>query len=113
MPQAYGWGSIKNGKGTAMSESAWRSNAAETRNPVLRLLSPDVLQSLPPDSKEALRVLLLALRADAQINAEKCWRKHKAPMAAYWKAVAVYAGHTSRILRPAPQLSPEAKWAQW
>lgn len=39
------------------------------------------------------------IRRDAQERAEKCWKKHKAPMAAYWKAVSVYAGHTARLCR--------------
>jgi hypothetical protein len=47
-----------------------------------------------------LRDLLLAIRADAQARAAECWRKHKAPMACYWKAVAVYAGHAARLTRP-------------
>jgi hypothetical protein len=45
--------------------------------------------------------LLLDIRQDAQVRAEKSWRSHKAPMAAYWKAVAVYAGHAARLLRAA------------
>lgn len=43
--------------------------------------------------------MLMDLRRDAADNAEKSWKKHKAPMAAYWKAVAVYAGHAARLLR--------------
>ena len=46
-----------------------------------------------------LRDILKDISADARVKAEKCWRTHKAPMAAYWKAVAVYAGHTARALR--------------
>lgn len=30
---------------------------------------------------------------------EKSWRTHKAPMALYWKCVAVYAGHIARLCR--------------
>jgi hypothetical protein len=55
--------------------------------------------ALPPGSRDALRQLLLDLRADAQDNAQKCWKRHKAPMAVYWKCVAVYAGHIARLLR--------------
>jgi len=70
------------------------------RNPITSL--PDAvaaLQSLPNDSRQALRVALLAIRRDAAQRAEVSWRKHKAPMAAYWKAVAVYAGHIARLVR--------------
>jgi hypothetical protein len=77
-----------------------RSSRPEIRNPVLKLASAKALRDLPPEAKEALRLVLVDLRADAQVNADKCWKKHKAPMAAYWKCVSVYVGHTARILRP-------------
>ena len=54
---------------------------------------------LPQDSRDALRDALLDLRYDAQVRAEYCWRKHKAPMALYWKVVGVYAGHLARALK--------------
>lgn len=77
-----------------------RSSRPDVRNPITSL--PDAvaaLQSLPNDSRQALRVALLAIRRDAAQRAEVSWRKHKAPMAAYWKAVAVYAGHIARLVR--------------
>lgn len=76
-----------------------RSAQATVRNPLLALPAARQVEQLPPDARAALRALLLAIRADAQARAEQSWRKHKAPMAAYWKAVAVYAGHISRIAR--------------
>lgn len=76
-----------------------RSSLAETRNPILRLPAAKKLQNLPPEAREALRLVLLEMRFDCLANADKCWKKHKAPMAAYWKAVGVYAGHISRTLR--------------
>jgi uncharacterized membrane protein len=76
-----------------------RSNLAGVRNPVLRLKSIAGLQNLPPEAKAALRSVLMDMRADSRELAEQCWKKHKAPMAAYWKAVSVYAGHLSRALR--------------
>ena len=57
------------------------------------------LQSLPPDVRAQLCRVLLQLRREARVNAETSWRRHKAPMAAYWKAVSVYAGHLARALR--------------
>ncbi len=77
-----------------------RSRRIEVRNPVVGLPAFLDLRMLPPESKAALRQVLKDLNADAQARAEKCWRKHKGPMAAYWKAVAVYAKHTARALRP-------------
>jgi hypothetical protein len=57
------------------------------------------MQKLPVEQRHAMRALLREVSADARERAELAWRKHKAPMAAYWKAVAVYAGHTARALR--------------
>lgn len=57
------------------------------------------IKTLPPEARAALRALLLEIRADARQRAEKCWKKHKAPMAAYWKALSVYAGHTARLCK--------------
>lgn len=79
-----------------------RSVRATVRNPLLALPAAADLQRLPADAKAALRALLLEIRTDARARANECWRKHKAPMAAYWKAVAVYANHTARLLRSAP-----------
>jgi hypothetical protein len=79
--------------------TADRSSLAQVRNPLLALPGAKRLRALPPEAKTALRALLMDIRKDAQARAEQCWRKHKAPMAAYWKALAVYAGHASRLLR--------------
>ena len=75
-----------------------RSNRAEVRNPVLALPSIRHLQALDPETRALLRALLLDLRADARARADKCWRTRKPPLAAYWAAVAVYAGHVARAL---------------
>lgn len=56
-------------------------------------------KSLPTPARIALRAALLDLRADALRRAELQWRRHKAPMALYWKVVGVYAGHLARSLR--------------
>lgn len=76
-----------------------RSNRAEVRNPVLALPAIRRLNALPPPARDALAAVLDDIATDARARAEACWRKHKAPMAAYWKAVAVYARHTARALR--------------
>ena len=75
-----------------------RSYRREVRNPLLALPGVKVLQYLPPETREALRVALRSIQADARHRADKCWRTHKAPMAVYWKAVGVYAGHLARVL---------------
>lgn len=76
-----------------------RSNRAEVRNPVLLLPAFRLLIGHP--SSHHVAGILSDLQADARDRADKCWRKHKAPMAAYWKAVAVYAGHLARALQKA------------
>lgn len=70
-----------------------------TGNPMLALPGVKRMQTLPPESRDAIRAALLDLRFDAATRAEKSWRTHKAPMAAYWKAVSVYAGHLARAIR--------------
>lgn len=76
-----------------------RSTLAEVRNPILSLPASAALRDLNDESKSALISVMLNLQADARERAEKCWRTHKAPMAVYWKAVGVYAGHIARALR--------------
>lgn len=83
----------------ARVEEIARSNRAIVRNPILALESGQRLGRLGPLAREELRGVLLDIKADAQKRADQCWRKHKAPMAAYWKAVAVYAGHIARALK--------------
>lgn len=75
-----------------------RATRAEVRNPVLALPAAQQLAQLQPDARQALRAILLELAADARERAEKSWRTHKAPMALYWKCVAVYAGHIARAI---------------
>lgn len=75
-----------------------RSSRAEVRNPVLGLPAAARLSELPPEARDALRAVLADLRADSRARADDCWARHKAPMAAYWKAVSVYAGHIARAL---------------
>lgn len=86
-----------------------RSARAEVRNPALALPAIRALQSLAPDIRQLLSVLLYDLRRDARSRAEKCWSQRKAFMAAYWSVVAVYAAHFARALcagsrRPSPFL---------
>jgi hypothetical protein len=76
-----------------------RSALAAVRNPLLALPAAQLVAKLPPEARGALRELLLAIRKDAQTRADKAWKTHKAPMACYWKAVAVYAGHAARLCR--------------
>lgn len=76
-----------------------RSSRADVRNPVTKLAACEKIRALPPEAREALIAVLIDLKRDAAGQAQKCWKKHKAPMAAYWKAVAVYAGHMARAAK--------------
>lgn len=77
-----------------------RSSAADIRNPLLRLPAAQRLRALPPETRQVLADLLVELAHDARQRAEQSWSRNKAPMAVYWKAVSVYAGHLHRVLRP-------------
>jgi hypothetical protein len=76
-----------------------RSNRADVRNPVITLPSASLLADLPPESKAAMEAILRDLSRDARERADKAWRKHKGPMAVYWKAVAVYSRHLALAMR--------------
>lgn len=78
-----------------------RSSKAEVRNPILSLPSASRLSELDKHSREIVVSILRDIQDDSRERADKCWRTHKAPMAAYWKAVSVYAGHISRAIRKA------------
>jgi len=78
-----------------------RSARRETRNPVLALSAIGALQAMSPETRDAVARVLVDLARDAGGRADYAWRRHKAPMAAYWKAVAVYARHTARAIAPA------------
>lgn len=77
-----------------------RSLRPDVRNPVLRLPAAQRILMLPEPQRRLLAELLMDLRRDALERADTCWRRHKAPMAVYWKAVGVYAGHIARAIRP-------------
>ena len=76
-----------------------RSERREVRNPVLGLRSAKLaLVELTPDERSRVRTVMLAIRDDARERSQESWRRHKAPMAVYWKAVGVYANHIARVL---------------
>jgi hypothetical protein len=76
-----------------------RSNRPDVRNPLIALPAAQAIRSLSADSRLALRILLGQIAEDAARRAEESWRKSKGPMAAYWKAVSVYAKHARRLTR--------------
>lgn len=75
-----------------------RSSRAEVRNPILALPAAQAIRAMPSDTRAIFRRLLLDMRDDARVRAAECWRRHKAPMACYWKAVSVYCNHIARVL---------------
>lgn len=85
-----------------------RSSRTEVRNPILGLPAMRGVALLPPAARSALAALLADIRADAAERAQTCWKAHKAPMAAYWKAVSVYAGHIRRAVLSGLPEAPHA-----
>ncbi len=59
-------------------------------------------QNLPGEAKVALHSALNELHLDAAEKSKHCWKKHKAPMALYWKVVSVYSGHLKRAIKIKP-----------
>lgn len=85
-----------------------RSARREVRNPILALHAAGQLVDLPRDAREALDALLADLAKDAAERAQKSWRQNKGPMAAYWKAVSVYAKHVRAAVRRAGRATSES-----
>lgn len=77
-----------------------RSSRGDVRNPVLALPAARRIADSTPATRILLAELLSDLSKDCRERAQKCWRTHKAPMALYWKVVAVYARHLSLAVRP-------------
>lgn len=87
-----------------------RSTRPDVRNPLLQLESARRLgEWLTSSTAQVLAIFVTEISNDARARASECWKKHKAPMALYWKIVAVYARHFAQILRAiSRQASAEA-----
>ena len=66
--------------------------------PVLGLPAARALFDLDPLARAALAEVLADLGDDAAARAQRSWAQNKGNMAAYWKAVSVYARHIRRVL---------------
>jgi hypothetical protein len=75
-----------------------RCNLATVRNWMLALPEVQDLATLPPEARVALRRALLAVSEACRAKGNEAWRKHKPPMAAYWKGNAVHAKHLARAI---------------
>lgn len=75
-----------------------RSMLPEVRNPMLAIPEVQAIAALPEESCAALRDALLAISYSCRAKGNEAWRKHKPPMAAYWKANAVNARHLARAI---------------
>lgn len=67
-------------------------------NPLLKLPAGRALLELPEPDRRRIEAVMRELRDQANSEAEKAWRRHKGPMAAYWRAVATYARHVAHAL---------------
>lgn len=68
-------------------------------NPLLGLQAAQALLALPRRDRLAIAELLRDLRQQADVEAERAWKRRKGPMAAYWRAVATYSRHCAHLLR--------------
>ena len=80
-----------------------RSARPEVRNPVLSLPAFKALRALDPPVRALLIALLRDLQRDARARAQQNWARHKPPVAAYWAAIGVWAGHAAKALRLEPR----------
>src|SRR3546814_13794545 len=80
--------SSKQGRETSSARSA----RAEVRNTILALPAAARLAELSEKERETLIAIILDIKTDATDRANACWKKHKAPMDAYWKAVSGTSG---------------------
>ena len=77
-----------------------RRDSRAVRNPIAA--DPEVareIRSLTERERQSLARILKALSARWRIQAEKSWRTHKPPMAAYWKQNAVNARHLAVAIK--------------
>lgn len=75
-------------------------------NPLLNLPAAQKLLALPKSQRVPMEQVLRELRAQADAEAEKAWKKRKGPMAAYWRAVATYARHTAHAISKGNAMHP-------
>lgn len=89
-----------------------RGARREVRNPILRLEAARSICALPVETRRPLGILLRQLADQASEQATASWKSNKGIMAAYWKAVSVYAKHLAHVIDPAsarrPSSSPSA-----
>lgn len=78
-----------------------RGARREVRNPVLLLPAAQGILALPIETRRPLGLLLRQLADQANSEAQRAWKSNKGIMAAYWKAVSVYAKHLARVIDPA------------
>jgi hypothetical protein len=72
---------------------------AEKINPLMGLPAMSALASMPIWVRATLVQLMAEIKQWAEAKAQHSWKKRKAPLAAYWLACGVYAGHVGRGLR--------------
>lgn len=66
-------------------------------NPLFALPAGRALLALPAEQRAALEALMRQLRAQADAEAAKAWKRRKPTD--YWRGVAIYARHTAQALK--------------
>ncbi|MGO4608387.1 hypothetical protein AB4142_18820 [Variovorax sp. 2RAF20] len=86
-----------------------RSSLATVRNPMLSVPEVQDFAGLPPEALKALHRALLGISDACRKKGNEAWRKHKPPMAAYWKGNAVHARHLARAITTLLQNESESQ----
>lgn len=80
-------------------------------NPLLDLDAGRELLALPPQDRARIARVMRDLRRQANVEADKAWKRRKGPMAAYWRAVSTYARHMAHALDHDERTAPAARRA--
>jgi hypothetical protein len=86
-----------------------RGARRDVRNPLLRLPAAQGIIDLPIEHRRPLGILLRQLADQAHEQAQISWKQNKGIMAAYWKAVSVYAKHLARVVDPISARHPRTE----
>lgn len=73
------------------------ANKPETQNPLIALPAAQRIRQMSPEFRREWKQLCLELAGQAAAKGDYNWGKRKYMNAAYWRVVAVYARHASRL----------------
>lgn len=74
-------------------------STVNVHNPLLKLVAAQRIQALPPEARDALYAFLVEFRDVCRAKGDTEWKRNKFWNASYYKVMAVYALHLSRLCR--------------